>query len=109
MGVANRDIKLENTLIDRDDNRRKHILKITDFGYCKSDQESLPKSKVGTPGYTGMPSKEPKKTGPRLICLRLAKTSLGPLLFESQNICCIFSKAATDAWVLELNVSSRHP
>jgi len=49
MGVANRDIKLENTLLD---GSPKPLVKITDFGYCKSDQESLPKSKVGTPGYT---------------------------------------------------------
>jgi len=50
MGVANRDIKLENTLLD---GSPKPLVKITDFGYCKSDQESLAKSKVGTPGYTG--------------------------------------------------------
>lgn len=50
MGVANRDIKLENTLLD---GSPKPLVKITDFGYCKSDMESLPKSKVGTPGYTG--------------------------------------------------------
>ena len=50
MGVVNRDIKLENTLLD---GSPKPLVKITDFGYCKSDQESLPKSKVGTPGYTG--------------------------------------------------------
>lgn len=53
MGVANRDIKLENTLLD---GSPKPLVKITDFGYCKSDMESLPKSKVGTPGYTGTPS-----------------------------------------------------
>ena len=50
MGVVNRDIKLENTLLD---GSPKPLVKITDFGYCKSDKESLPKSKVGTPGYTG--------------------------------------------------------
>ena len=49
-GVVNRDIKLENTLLDASP---KPLVKITDFGYCKSDKESLPKSKVGTPGYTG--------------------------------------------------------
>jgi hypothetical protein len=48
--VVNRDIKLENTLLDASP---KPLVKITDFGYCKSDKESLPKSKVGTPGYTG--------------------------------------------------------
>ena len=42
--------QLENTLLD---GSPKPLVKITDFGYCKSDKESLPKSKVGTPGYTG--------------------------------------------------------
>ena len=52
MGVVNRDIKLENTLLDASP---KPLVKITDFGYCKASNDSLPKSKVGTPGYTGMP------------------------------------------------------
>ena len=50
MGVVNRDIKLENTLLDASP---KPLVKITDFGYCKASNDSLPKSKVGTPGYTG--------------------------------------------------------
>jgi serine/threonine protein kinase len=49
-GVANRDMKLENTLLDGSPSP---LVKITDFGFCKSDKESLPKSKVGTPAYTG--------------------------------------------------------
>ncbi|CAK0781377.1 hypothetical protein CVIRNUC_005358 [Coccomyxa viridis] len=49
MGVVNRDIKLENTLLDASP---KPLVKITDFGYCKASNDSLPKSKVGTPGYT---------------------------------------------------------
>lgn len=49
MGVVNRDIKLENTLLD---GGRRALLKICDFGYSKNDKDSLPKSKVGTPGYT---------------------------------------------------------
>ena len=51
MGVVNRDIKLENTLLDESP---KPLVKITDFGYCKASNDSLPKSKVGTPGYTGV-------------------------------------------------------
>lgn len=51
MGVVNRDIKLENTLLDASP---KPLVKITDFGYCKASNDSLPKSKVGTPGYTGL-------------------------------------------------------
>lgn len=49
MGIVNRDIKLENTLLD---GSRRPLLKICDFGYSKHEKDSLPKSKVGTPGYT---------------------------------------------------------
>lgn len=49
MGVVNRDIKLENTLLD---GSTRPLLKICDFGYSKHENDSLPKSKVGTPGYT---------------------------------------------------------
>ena len=49
-GVVNRDIKLENTLLD---GSKRPLLKICDFGYSKNDKDSVPKSKVGTPGYTG--------------------------------------------------------
>ncbi|KAK9840946.1 hypothetical protein WJX81_001908 [Elliptochloris bilobata] len=49
MGVVNRDIKLENTLLD---GSKRPLLKICDFGYSKNDKDSVPKSKVGTPGYT---------------------------------------------------------
>ena len=51
-GVCNRDIKLENTLlvIQKD---KKPLLKMCDFGYAKHDQlDSYTTSKVGTPGYT---------------------------------------------------------
>jgi len=49
MGVVNRDIKLENTLLDASP---KPLLKICDFGYSKHElMHSQPKSKVGTPGY----------------------------------------------------------
>lgn len=49
-GIVNRDIKLENTLLD---GSKRPLLKICDFGYSKHEKDSLPKSKVGTPGYTG--------------------------------------------------------
>ena len=49
-GVVSRDIKLENTLLDTS---RRPLIKICDFGYSKHENDSLPKSKVGTPGYTG--------------------------------------------------------
>ena len=52
-GVVNRDIKLENTLLDQS---RRPLIKICDFGYSKHLQkDSVPKSRVGTPGYTGFP------------------------------------------------------
>ena len=44
-----RDIKLENTLLDES----KKLIKITDFGYAKSSEDSLPISNVGTPNYAG--------------------------------------------------------
>lgn len=50
MGVVNRDIKLENASLDGAS--RRPLLKICDFGYSKHVADSLPKTKVGTPGYT---------------------------------------------------------
>ena len=64
MGVVNRDIKLENTLLDASP---KPLVKITDFGYCKASNDSLPKSKVGTPGYTGGLC-QPRHCPPYLLC-----------------------------------------
>ena len=46
-----RDIKLENTLLDAS----KRLVKITDFGYAKGQEDSVPISNVGTPNYAGMP------------------------------------------------------
>lgn len=51
MGVVNRDIKLENSLLD---GSKKPLLKLCDFGYSKSNIDSVPKSNVGTPGYAGL-------------------------------------------------------
>eukprot|EP00210_Caulerpa_lentillifera_P003735 g3568.t1 len=49
MGVANRDIKLENTLLDASP---RPLVKICDFGYSKSEVwQSVAKTKVGTPTY----------------------------------------------------------
>lgn len=49
MGVANRDIKLENTLLD---GSPKPLVKICDFGYSKHERfQSAPGSRVGTPAY----------------------------------------------------------
>ena len=49
MPVIRRDIKLENTLLDGS----KRLVKITDFGYAKSNIDSMPISNVGTPNYAG--------------------------------------------------------
>lgn len=49
MGVVNRDIKLENTLLD---NSPWPVLKICDFGFSKHERlQSAPDSRVGTPAY----------------------------------------------------------
>lgn len=49
-GVANRDIKLENTLLQVVKGLPLPLLKICDFGYSKADFKSAAKSKVGAPG-----------------------------------------------------------
>ena len=51
-GVANRDLKLENLLLDRDGtNGRRPLLKICDFGYSKHELNSPATTGVGTPIY----------------------------------------------------------
>ncbi|GAX76465.1 hypothetical protein CEUSTIGMA_g3910.t1 [Chlamydomonas eustigma] len=50
-GVANRDIKLENTLLQAVSGLPLPLVKICDFGYSKSDTMSVAKSKVGTLSY----------------------------------------------------------
>ncbi|CAD7694694.1 unnamed protein product [Ostreobium quekettii] len=47
MKVANRDIKLENTLLDAD----RKLLKLCDFGLSKDNNDSMCKTRVGTPNY----------------------------------------------------------
>ena len=48
-GVVNRDIKLENTLLDKSP---RPLVKLCDFGYSKSEKfQSAPGSRVGTPAY----------------------------------------------------------
>ena len=55
MNVVSRDIKLENTSAGTA--AAAPLLKICDFGYSKNtEKDSVPKSRVGTPGYTGKPS-----------------------------------------------------
>ncbi|GAB4818130.1 hypothetical protein N2152v2_005176 [Parachlorella kessleri] len=49
-GVANRDLKLENLLLDHDGTSRP-LLKICDFGYSKHEMNSSAKSGVGTAVY----------------------------------------------------------
>ncbi|KAG1659494.1 hypothetical protein FOA52_015336 [Chlamydomonas sp. UWO 241] len=45
-GVYNRDVKLDNTLLTD-----KLVLKLSDFGFSKSRNDSNPKTQVGTPFY----------------------------------------------------------
>lgn len=51
MGIANRDIKLENVLLSSSD--YKPLLKMCDFGYSINTDHSAPETAVGTPEYTG--------------------------------------------------------
>lgn len=53
MGIANRDIKLENVLLTSADHRP--LLKMCDFGYSINTDHSAPETAVGTPEYTGAP------------------------------------------------------
>ena len=51
-GIANRDLKLENLLLDRDGrDGTRPLLKICDFGYSKHELNSSAKTGVGTPVY----------------------------------------------------------
>ncbi|WIA16599.1 hypothetical protein OEZ85_013266 [Tetradesmus obliquus] len=50
-GVANRDIKLENTLLQVIPGLPRPLVKICDFGYSKHDNRSVARSKVGTLTY----------------------------------------------------------
>jgi hypothetical protein len=71
-GVVNRDIKLENTLLDQS---RRPLIKICDFGYSKHLQkDSVPKSRVGTPGYTGA---RPGAPAPGSLARRLGGCEAG--------------------------------
>ena len=49
MRVVHRDLKLENLLVDLSGTSPQ--LKICDFGYSKSDFDSHPKTRIGTPAY----------------------------------------------------------
>ena len=50
-GVANRDLKPENLLLDKVGGNRRPLLKICDFGYAKHDLNSPATTGVGTPIY----------------------------------------------------------
>ena len=78
-GVVNRDIKLENTLLD---GSKRPLLKICDFGYSKNDKDSVPKSKVGTPGYTG----EHNSPGTPPACLLSGTHAYTPRLCTSHSM-----------------------
>jgi serine/threonine-protein kinase SRK2 len=50
-GVANRDLKLENLLLDQDRCSGNPLLKVCDFGYSKHDLSSTANTRLGTPMY----------------------------------------------------------
>ena len=96
-GVVNRDIKLENTLLD---GSKRPLLKICDFGYSKNDKDSVPKSKVGTPGYTGVQQSLAEVRSRHDISARLLPTLLNCIKGE----CCSFSSLSR-GFVLQLRRS----
>ena len=58
LGVANRDIKLDNVLLTS--SKKPAGIKLTDFGFCKGDKDSIAKSLVGTAFYMGAMSMPPE-------------------------------------------------
>jgi serine/threonine-protein kinase SRK2 len=50
-GVANRDLKLENLLLDMEPTSSNPLLRICDFGYSKHDASSFADTRLGTPAY----------------------------------------------------------
>ena len=52
LGVANRDLKLENVLITYQGEASNMVVKLSDFGYSKHANHSTARSSVGTAGYT---------------------------------------------------------
>ena len=74
-GIANRDLKLENLLLDRDGrDGTRPLLKICDFGYSKHELNSSAKTGVGTRRSTWRPevilgeAKYDAKVGRSLLC-----------------------------------------
>ena len=68
LGVANRDIKLDNVLLTS--SKKPTAIKLTDFGFCKGDKHSIAKSLVGTAMYMGMQSNLRKTfSAPRADCI----------------------------------------
>ena len=73
-GIANRDLKLENLLLDRDGrDGTRPLLKICDFGYSKHEMNSSAKTGVGTPVYMAPEvilgeAKYDAKVGRSLLC-----------------------------------------
>ena len=52
-GVANRDIKLDNLLLQPIQGLARPLLKVCDFGYSKQDERAAALSRVGTLGERG--------------------------------------------------------
>jgi serine/threonine protein kinase len=65
--ICNRDIKLENVLLDSMDGCPRPVLKICDYGLSINDDENSPKSDVGTPEFKGMSCSIPGKGRPHSI------------------------------------------
>ena len=86
MGVVNRDIKLENILLKAYETHP--ILKICDFGYSINENHSLPKTALGTPGYTGMANFKAIAIRKPITLIAACQQEHG-LLEGCQAACCI--------------------
>ena len=76
MGVANRDIKLENVLLV--DRKSPPTIKLTDFGFCKSDRDSVPTTICGTLVYMGV-----RLSWLPLRCVAPFTYDLGPVVAQT--------------------------
>lgn len=84
-GVANRDVKLENTLLV---SSARPLIKLCDFGYSKDEKfQSAPGSKVGTPAYLA----------PEIISTTRGRTYDGKVRHAGCPISCLLERSSGKA------------
>mmetsp|Transcript_10857 Transcript_10857/g.32543 ORF Transcript_10857/g.32543 Transcript_10857/m.32543 type:complete len:344 (+) Transcript_10857:974-2005(+) len=94
LGVANRDLKLENMLLDCDGSTgRRPMIKICDFGYSKHTLNSSAKTGVGTATYM---APEVIYGGPRYDAKKADTWACGVILYTMLYGCYPFSNTEPD-------------